>query len=182
MYKCVVDPVMWACSVCSAAPEVLSGGPYNHAADWWSLGILLFSLVTGKVSSCCQQPQSVLHDKLAMLLTTTPPVTQLSMNVAVNRNLCKTHLMLVPSGNLRKLYFKFNYLNIKGSGGFSIVMSSVISFRFMKIIKLIIVFSHVPETLFSSLCLQNQTTAPCWGKWEGFPMRCPLASAPHSPC
>ncbi|RVE63853.1 hypothetical protein OJAV_G00140520 [Oryzias javanicus] len=30
------------------APEVLSGGPYNHAADWWSLGILLFSLTTGK--------------------------------------------------------------------------------------------------------------------------------------
>uniref|UniRef100_A0A8D3ABT1 Ribosomal protein S6 kinase related b n=1 Tax=Scophthalmus maximus TaxID=52904 RepID=A0A8D3ABT1_SCOMX len=30
------------------APEVLSGGPYNHTADWWSLGILLFSLVTGK--------------------------------------------------------------------------------------------------------------------------------------
>ncbi|KAL4647586.1 putative serine/threonine-protein kinase SgK494-like isoform X1 [Arapaima gigas] len=25
------------------APEVLSGGPYNHAADWWSLGILLFT-------------------------------------------------------------------------------------------------------------------------------------------
>lgn len=31
------------------APEVLSGGPYNHAADWWSLGVLLFSLATGKV-------------------------------------------------------------------------------------------------------------------------------------
>ncbi|XP_069040541.1 ribosomal protein S6 kinase-related protein isoform X3 [Lepisosteus oculatus] len=30
------------------APEVLSGGPYNHAADWWSLGVLLFSLATGK--------------------------------------------------------------------------------------------------------------------------------------
>ncbi|CAG08957.1 unnamed protein product [Tetraodon nigroviridis] len=30
------------------APEVLSGGPYSHAADWWSLGILLFALVTGK--------------------------------------------------------------------------------------------------------------------------------------
>ncbi|KAK6475564.1 ribosomal protein S6 kinase-related protein-like [Huso huso] len=30
------------------APEVLSGGPYNHAADWWSLGILLFSLAAGK--------------------------------------------------------------------------------------------------------------------------------------
>lgn len=46
-----VHPVLWACSLCSAAPEVLSGGPYNHAADWWSLGILLFSLVTGKVRS-----------------------------------------------------------------------------------------------------------------------------------
>ncbi|TRY57308.1 hypothetical protein DNTS_008898 [Danionella cerebrum] len=30
------------------APEVLSGGPYTHAADWWSLGIMLFALATGK--------------------------------------------------------------------------------------------------------------------------------------
>ncbi|XP_066876739.1 ribosomal protein S6 kinase-related protein isoform X4 [Kogia breviceps] len=36
------------------APEVLSGGPYNHAADWWSLGVLLFSLSTGKL--LCQNP------------------------------------------------------------------------------------------------------------------------------
>lgn len=54
LYKHIVHPVLWACSVCSAAPEVLSGGPYNHAADWWSLGILLFSLVTGKVRACCR--------------------------------------------------------------------------------------------------------------------------------
>lgn len=33
----------------SSAPEVLSGGPYNHTSDWWSLGILLFALATGKV-------------------------------------------------------------------------------------------------------------------------------------
>lgn len=33
------------------APEVLSGGPYNHAADWWSFGIMLFSLVTGEVTT-----------------------------------------------------------------------------------------------------------------------------------
>lgn len=33
------------------APEVLSGGPYSHAADWWSLGITLLSLVTGKVTT-----------------------------------------------------------------------------------------------------------------------------------
>lgn len=31
------------------APEVLSGGPYSHAADWWSLGVLLFALASGEV-------------------------------------------------------------------------------------------------------------------------------------
>lgn len=41
-------PLCFSCLVW-AAPEVLSGGPYSHAADWWSLGILLFALVTGKV-------------------------------------------------------------------------------------------------------------------------------------
>lgn len=34
-----------------AAPEVLSGGPYSHAADWWSLGVLLFALASGEVST-----------------------------------------------------------------------------------------------------------------------------------
>lgn len=34
----------------------------------------------------------------------------------------------------------------------------------------------------SSLCLQNQTTAVCWGGWGLFPMKCPSASAPHWPC
>jgi len=32
-----------------AAPEVLSGGPYSHVADWWSLGVLLFALASGEV-------------------------------------------------------------------------------------------------------------------------------------
>ncbi|XP_033833285.2 ribosomal protein S6 kinase-related protein isoform X1 [Periophthalmus magnuspinnatus] len=30
------------------APEVLGGGPYNHAADWWSLGVMLYCLATGE--------------------------------------------------------------------------------------------------------------------------------------
>ncbi|XP_067864627.1 ribosomal protein S6 kinase-related protein-like isoform X2 [Heptranchias perlo] len=41
-----------ACTICGTmqymAPEVLGGRPYNHSADWWSLGILLYALVTGK--------------------------------------------------------------------------------------------------------------------------------------
>jgi len=30
------------------APEVMKGGPYGHAADWWSLGILASFLLCGK--------------------------------------------------------------------------------------------------------------------------------------
>ncbi|KAG3269599.1 ribosomal protein S6 kinase-related protein isoform X6 [Ictidomys tridecemlineatus] len=47
------------------APEVLSGGPYNHAADWWSLGVLLFSLATGKF------PVAAERDHVAMLASVT---------------------------------------------------------------------------------------------------------------
>ncbi|KAM6175524.1 ribosomal protein S6 kinase-related protein isoform 2-T2 [Erethizon dorsatum] len=47
------------------APEVLSGGPYNHSADWWSLGVLLFSLATGKF------PVAAERDHVAMLASVT---------------------------------------------------------------------------------------------------------------
>ncbi|XP_014645258.1 PREDICTED: uncharacterized serine/threonine-protein kinase SgK494 isoform X1 [Ceratotherium simum simum] len=47
------------------APEVLSGGPYNHAADWWSVGVLLFSLATGKF------PVTAERDHVAMLASVT---------------------------------------------------------------------------------------------------------------
>ncbi|KAM7333889.1 hypothetical protein ACRRTK_007209 [Alexandromys fortis] len=47
------------------APEVLSGGPYNHTADWWSLGVLLFCLATGKF------PVAAERDHVAMLASVT---------------------------------------------------------------------------------------------------------------
>ncbi|KAF1416043.1 hypothetical protein FQV24_0002822, partial [Spheniscus mendiculus] len=43
------------------APEVLSGGPYSHAADWWSLGVLLFALASGEF------PVASAGDHVAML-------------------------------------------------------------------------------------------------------------------
>ena len=34
-----------------SAPEVLAVYPYGHTADWWSLGILMYAMLVGKVSS-----------------------------------------------------------------------------------------------------------------------------------
>lgn len=33
-----------------AAPEVLRGEEYSHSVDWWSLGIIVYSLLAGRVS------------------------------------------------------------------------------------------------------------------------------------
>jgi serine/threonine protein kinase len=30
------------------APEIVHGIPYTHAVDWWSIGILIFELISGK--------------------------------------------------------------------------------------------------------------------------------------
>ena len=34
-----------------SAPEILRGEEYNHSVDWWSLGIIVFSLLSGQVFS-----------------------------------------------------------------------------------------------------------------------------------
>uniref|UniRef100_A0A665XDG3 Ribosomal protein S6 kinase related b n=1 Tax=Echeneis naucrates TaxID=173247 RepID=A0A665XDG3_ECHNA len=80
------------------APEVLSGGPYNHAADWWSLGILLFSLVTGKFpvppeQDHCSMLRKVRGFPYEMPLHFSPPFALL-----ITELLCKT-----PSRRLRTL-------------------------------------------------------------------------------
>ncbi|TWW74702.1 putative serine/threonine-protein kinase [Takifugu flavidus] len=80
------------------APEVLSGGPYNHAADWWSLGILLFSLVTGKFpmppeSDHCSMLRKVRSFPYEMPLSFSPPLALL-----ITELLCKS-----PSRRLRTL-------------------------------------------------------------------------------
>ncbi|KAM9452609.1 LOW QUALITY PROTEIN: ribosomal protein S6 kinase-related protein-like, partial [Salvelinus alpinus] len=62
------------------APEVLSGGPYSHAADWWSLGILLFSMfpvppepdhcnMLRKVRDCPYSIPKTFRPALVLLLT-----------------------------------------------------------------------------------------------------------------
>ncbi|XP_034034271.1 ribosomal protein S6 kinase-related protein [Thalassophryne amazonica] len=78
------------------APEVLSGGPYNHAADWWSLGILLFSLVNGKFPV----PPEPDHCSMLRKVRTFPYEMPLSfsshLSLLITELLCKT-----PSRRLR---------------------------------------------------------------------------------
>ncbi|XP_056613302.1 ribosomal protein S6 kinase-related protein isoform X2 [Triplophysa dalaica] len=50
------------------APEVLGGGPYGHAADWWSLGIVIYSLATGG----CPVPPEADHCKMLARVTEHP--------------------------------------------------------------------------------------------------------------
>ncbi|KAA0720310.1 putative serine/threonine-protein kinase [Triplophysa tibetana] len=80
------------------APEVLSGGPYNHAADWWSLGILLFALATGKFpvypeSDHCSMLRRVRSFPYEMPKHFSPPFALLLTEL-----LCKT-----PTRRLRTL-------------------------------------------------------------------------------
>ncbi|TRM58309.1 kinase-like domain-containing protein [Schizophyllum amplum] len=43
------------------APEILLGSPYNaYAADWWSVGAVMWNMWTGKVRCCCFSMSCVL--------------------------------------------------------------------------------------------------------------------------
>ncbi|XP_030639193.1 ribosomal protein S6 kinase-related protein [Chanos chanos] len=80
------------------APEVLSGGPYSHAADWWSLGILLYALATGKFPvppepDHCSMLRKVRSCPYEMPKTFSPPFSLLLTEL-----LCKT-----PMRRLRTL-------------------------------------------------------------------------------
>uniref|UniRef100_A0A672RPP9 Ribosomal protein S6 kinase related b n=2 Tax=Sinocyclocheilus grahami TaxID=75366 RepID=A0A672RPP9_SINGR len=80
------------------APEVLSGGPYNHAADWWSLGILLFALATGKFPVYPETDHCSMLRRVRSFLYEMPKNFSPPFALLLTELLCKT-----PARRLRTL-------------------------------------------------------------------------------
>ncbi|XP_030008758.1 ribosomal protein S6 kinase-related protein [Sphaeramia orbicularis] len=80
------------------APEVLSGGPYNHAADWWSLGIMLFSLVTGKFPVPAESNHNTMFNKVRQFSYVPPQTCSTALTLLLTELLCKN-----PVNRLRNL-------------------------------------------------------------------------------
>lgn len=84
------------------APEVLSGGPYNHAADWWSLGIMLLSLLTGEFPLPAEPDHSSMLKKVRDFPYILPKTFSSALASLLTELLCKN-----PFNRLRNLeHFK----------------------------------------------------------------------------
>uniref|UniRef100_A0A667YXT0 Ribosomal protein S6 kinase related a n=1 Tax=Myripristis murdjan TaxID=586833 RepID=A0A667YXT0_9TELE len=80
------------------APEVLSGGPYNHAADWWSLGIMLFALVTGEFPVAPEPEHGAMLKKVREFPYFMPETLSTPLSLLLTELLCKN-----PANRLRNL-------------------------------------------------------------------------------
>ncbi|KAM8903077.1 ribosomal protein S6 kinase-related protein-like isoform 2-T2 [Spinachia spinachia] len=80
------------------APEVLSGGPYNHAADWWSFGVTLFSLVTGEFPLPAESDHTTMLNKVTDFPYAFPETLSSSLILLLSKLLCKN-----PVNRLRNL-------------------------------------------------------------------------------
>ncbi|XP_069766891.1 ribosomal protein S6 kinase-related protein isoform X2 [Narcine bancroftii] len=71
------------------APEVLRGSPYNHSADWWSLGVLLYTLVAGKYPVDPEVDHTLMLSKLERTRVDPPPVVSQSLGFLLSELLCE---------------------------------------------------------------------------------------------
>ncbi|KAK0146230.1 putative serine/threonine-protein kinase SgK494 [Merluccius polli] len=80
------------------APEVLGGGPYSHAADWWSLGITLFSLAAGKFPVAPEPDHCHMLKKVRESPYDVPETLSSALALLITELLCKD-----PTNRLRNL-------------------------------------------------------------------------------
>ncbi|XP_060115040.1 ribosomal protein S6 kinase-related protein [Heteronotia binoei] len=71
------------------APEVLNGGPYSHAADWWSLGVLLFALASGKFPVAPERDHKAMLRSVQGCSYTAPVTLSLGLRLLLSELLCQ---------------------------------------------------------------------------------------------
>ncbi|XP_042298169.1 ribosomal protein S6 kinase-related protein [Sceloporus undulatus] len=70
------------------APEVLGGGPYAHAADWWSMGVLLFALASGKFPVPPEKDHISMLESVRSANYAVPPSLSLGLRLLLSELLC----------------------------------------------------------------------------------------------
>ncbi|XP_044144217.1 ribosomal protein S6 kinase-related protein [Bufo gargarizans] len=91
------------------APEVLSGGPYGHSADWFSLGVLLFALAAGEF------PVASTTDHISMLERVNDATYEVPETVSRGlSHLLKELLCKVPRQRLRYLHQFKSHIFFRG--------------------------------------------------------------------
>ncbi|KAL1478252.1 hypothetical protein MTO96_016436 [Rhipicephalus appendiculatus] len=81
------------------APEVLAAQPYSHAADWWSLGIMMYALLVGRY------PVEGTGDHVQMKQLVANANYDLPEGFSDNaRKLCRKLLCRLPNKRLQSLH------------------------------------------------------------------------------
>nr|XP_008122074.1 PREDICTED: putative serine/threonine-protein kinase F31E3.2 [Anolis carolinensis] len=91
------------------APEVLSGGPYAHPADWWSMGILLFALATGKFPVPPEKDHISMLESVKSCSYVIPSSLGLGLRLLLSELLCPD-----PQRRLRYLHHFRGHLFFRG--------------------------------------------------------------------
>ncbi|XP_020659127.3 ribosomal protein S6 kinase-related protein [Pogona vitticeps] len=91
------------------APEVLSGGPYAHAADWWSMGVLLFALATGKFPLAPEKDHVAMLESVRRCGYAIPSTLGLGLRLLLCELLCQD-----PQRRLRYLHHFRGHLFFRG--------------------------------------------------------------------
>ncbi|XP_053131483.1 ribosomal protein S6 kinase-related protein isoform X2 [Hemicordylus capensis] len=91
------------------APEVLSGGPYAHSADWWSMGVLLFALANGKFPVAPEKDHMAMLESVKRCTFCIPSTLSLGLRLLLSELLCQD-----PQRRLRYLHHFRGHLFFRG--------------------------------------------------------------------
>ncbi|CAJ0958211.1 unnamed protein product [Ranitomeya imitator] len=91
------------------APEVLSGGPYSHSADWFSFGVLLFALASGEFPVASTIDHMSMLERVNDASYDVPETVSQSLSHLLTELLCK-----VPRQRLRYLHQFKSHIFFRG--------------------------------------------------------------------